>query len=202
MKQLISIIFASLIIFSCAQKTNRKENELLKKENDLLKREIEINKKEQEPKLVPVASNANQLSNKKLEFKTYRNSNRQFKIDYPSFLIMMAPPENGDGREFISDGGEVKLLVYSSYSQDESISDLYNQEIKDANYTITYKVAKSNWYVISGIDKENNKKFYKKVYYSNQGGGQVRTMFLEYPQTRQNDFDLIIPRLIQTFKDI
>ena len=197
MRYLFFICLFTLTIFSCQENNNSKEKELLEKENELLKRENELMRNENSNVINTPKDNSNQF-----EYKTYYNSNRQFKIDYPSFLTMGPAPENGDGREFISDGGEIRLWTYSTYYTDQSISQLYFQELNDENYTITYKVLKTNWYVVSGIDNENGKEFYKKVYYSNQDGGQIRTMFLQYPQTKEKDFDIIIPKMVQTFKDI
>ncbi|MFM7671884.1 MAG: hypothetical protein ACKO6Q_04750 [Bacteroidota bacterium] len=135
------------------------------------------------------------------EYKTYYNRSRMFKIDYPSFLTMGQGSQNGDGREFYGSGGIV-LSVSSSYYTDLSISDRYYNEFADKSQYIEYKVLRPNWYVVSGTSRQTGKEFYKKVYYSNTYGDQIRTMSLEYPKSRMDDFDVIIPRLIQSFKDM
>lgn len=202
MKYKFIFVLISLTILSCEQKNNLKESELIQKENGLLKREIEVIKKENALQ-IPITKDSNsEISNKKLEFKTFYNYNRDFKIDYPAFLTMGAASENADGRDFITNGGEISLYAYSSYNMDKSISELYNEELRNDNYTLTYKVLKSNWYVISGVDNSNRKEFYEKVFFSSKYGNQIRTMILEYPKTKQKDFDIIIPRLLKSFKDI
>ena len=141
-------------------------------------------------------------SNISVEFKTYQNADRRFKIDYPSFLTIGDRAENDDGRDFKSDGGEICLWAYSSYNMGQSISELFSQELQDKNFSITYKIIKSKWYVVSGINNKNGKEFYKKVYFSDFEGNQIRTMEIEYPQSKHSDFDVIITRLVQSFKDI
>lgn len=189
MKYMMLLLFSFLL--GCNERGKDGSARDLERENDLLKNEIELLKENQN----------NRNSDRRFQYKTYYNTDRQFKIDYPSFLTMGAAPQNGDGREFISDGGEIRLWVHSSYYTDEPLAAQYNQELNDQSVTITYKVLRDNWYVISGIDNDTDKLFYKKVYYS-RNVDQIRTMYLSYPQTKQNEFDIIIPHLIKTFKDI
>jgi hypothetical protein len=106
---------------------------------------------------------------------------------------------NADGRSFYTSGRTVELNVWSSYT-DDSMNSLYNDDMYDDNYTITYKSYKSSWYVISGVNRANGKIFYKKVYYSN-AAGEVRTMILEYPASRKSVIDPLISRIQQSFKD-
>lgn len=133
------------------------------------------------------------------EFKTYYNRSRGYKIDYPAFLTMGPASENADGRSFYTSGRMVELNVWSSYTN-ESINSLFNDDLNESNYTITYKSYKSSWYVISGVNRANGKIFYKKVYYSNTEG-EVRTMILEYPAARKSLIDPLISRIQQSFKD-
>ncbi|MFN5641070.1 MAG: hypothetical protein ACK4V4_07080 [Sphingobacteriales bacterium] len=137
--------------------------------------------------------------NQSTEFKTYYNRSRGYKIDYPAFLVMGPASANADGRSFYTSGRTVELNVWSSYT-DDSMNSLYNDDMYDDNYTITYKSYKSSWYVISGVNRANGKIFYKKVYYSN-AAGEVRTMILEYPASRKSVIDPLISRIQQSFKD-
>lgn len=134
------------------------------------------------------------------EFRTYYNNSRGYKIDYPAFLTAGPVADNGDGRRFYTSGRVIELAVWSSYT-DNSINSLYNDDLYDTNYTITYKSYKSSWYVISGVNRANGKIFYKKVYYSSNEG-EVRTMILEYPAQRKSQIDPLISRIQQSFKDI
>ena len=138
-------------------------------------------------------------------FKTYTNSSRNFTIDYPSFLTMGSESENGDGRDFINNGGEIKIIASSSnFTENEgSMENRYKDDLNSDDYDITYKRSiTSNWYVVSGTIKKNDKAFYIKVYFSNLYGPQIRTLYMEYPKNKKREFDNIIPIMLKSFKDI
>ena len=117
-------------------------------------------------------------------YKTYVNSQRNFMIKYPSFLTMGRSSETNDGRSFTADGGAVYVSATSSYftNYEGSMQSRYADDLNNTDYYINYKrPLSSNWYVVSGIKRSNNKVFYKKVYLSNSyNGTQIRTMYLEY----------------------
>jgi hypothetical protein len=138
--------------------------------------------------------------NQVTEFKTYYNRSRGYKIDYPSFLTMGSGSENADGRTFYSNGRAIQLEVWSRYSE-ESIKNLYYGDLNNDRYTITYKTLQSSWYVVSGVNLNNGKIFYKKVYYS-INESEVRNMILEYPSTRKSQIDPLISRIQKSFSDL
>ena len=41
-----------------------------------------------------------------------------------------------------------------------------------------------------------------KVYSSTKYEGEIRTMILEYPQIKHEEYQLLIPRIVDSFKDI
>lgn len=138
-------------------------------------------------------------------YKTYVNSQRNFMIKYPSFLTVGRSSEAKDGRSFTADGGAVYVSATSSYftNYEGSMQSRYADDLNDRDYYITYKrPLSSNWYVVSGIKRSNNKVFYKKVYLSNSyNGTQIRTMYLEYPNSWTVTFDEVIPVMLKSFKD-
>ncbi len=139
------------------------------------------------------------------EYKSYVNYSRNFMIKYPSFLTMGRGSENGDGRSFTANGGAVYVSATSSYftTDEGSMQNRYWDDLNDRDYYITYKrPLSSNWYVVSGTKRSNNKVFYKKVYLSNGSNGtQIRTMYLEYPTSWTTTFDEVIPVMLRSFKD-
>jgi hypothetical protein len=138
-------------------------------------------------------------------YKTYTNYSRNFMIKYPSFLTMGRGSENGDGRSFTANGGAVYVSATSSYftTDEGSMQNRYWDDLNNRDYYVTYKrPLSSNWYVVSGTKRSNNKVFYKKVYYSNSSNGtQIRTMYLEYPISWTATFDEVIPVMLKSFKD-
>ena len=138
-------------------------------------------------------------------YKTYVNSQRNFMIKYPSFLTMGRSSETNDGQSFTANGGAVYVSATSSYftTFEGSMQSRYADDLNDRDYYITYKrPLSSNWYVVSGIKRSNNKVFYKKVYLSKSyNGTQIRTMYLEYPNSWTTIFDEVLPVMLRSFKD-
>jgi hypothetical protein len=138
-------------------------------------------------------------------YKTYVNSQRNFMIKYPSFLTVGRSSETKDGRSFTADGGAVYVSATSSYftNHEGSMQSRYADDLNNTDYYINYKrPLSSNWYVVSGIKRSNNKVFYKKVYLSNSyNGTQIRTMYLEYTNSWTATFDEVIPVMLKSFKD-
>lgn len=138
-------------------------------------------------------------------YKTYVNSQRNFMIKYPSFLTMGKSSETNDGRSFTASGGAVLVSVTSSYftNYEGSMQSRYADDLNDRDYQITFKrPLSSNWYIVSGIKRSNNKVFYKKVYLSNgYNGTQIRTLYLEYPNSWIATFDEVMPEMLRSFKD-
>ena len=138
-------------------------------------------------------------------YKTYVNSQRNFMIKYPSFLTMGRSSETNDGQSFTANGGAVYVSATSSYftNYEGSMQSRYADDLNNTDYYINYKrPLSSNWYVVSGIKRSNNKVFYKKVYISNSyNGTQIRTMYLEYPNSWTVTFDEVIPVMLKSFKD-
>ncbi|WP_418602697.1 DnaJ domain-containing protein [Hwangdonia sp.] len=142
------------------------------------------------------------IQNNKVEFVTFNNTLRGYKIDYPkTWQPKGLPPTNGDGRTF-NNNRNTELTVYSGINVfNTTLAEEFEKELKNNDYNITYKIIKDNWYVISGFTLNNDKEFYKKVYRSEKYDEQ-RTMFLSYDVENHNEMQKTIPVLIKTFKDI
>lgn len=62
--------------------------------------------------------------------------------------------------------------------------------------TITYKIRRDNWFVISGIGKNSNNIFYLKGYY---GEKYFSKLLMIYPQEFKNEFDNYVPEISKSF---
>lgn len=86
-------------------------------------------------------------------YKTYHNARFDYRVLYPTFLIMEPPPENNDGRQFHSSDGKILFAVWGSYNAlEQSLKDKYDerlQMLKDDGEQVDYKVLKDTFYVIS-----------------------------------------------------
>ena len=86
----------------------------------------------------------------------YTNARFGFALPVPPAMKAQRPPDNGDGMEFNSLDGKVKLIGYGSFNID-GIGDVearWNSALEEPNRTITYKRKTEGWYVVSGVTKE------------------------------------------------
>lgn len=130
-------------------------------------------------------------------FKTYCNARFAFCIDYPSTLVMQAPPDNDDGRTFKSKDSKVQMLVYgSNNSLMEKLETRFLAESTSSDTRkVTYKLFKADSFVISGL--EHGKVFYEKVLFKND---EYKTFLISYPRTLKKIYDPITAKITVSFK--
>lgn len=135
-------------------------------------------------------------------YRTYVNKRFSYIISYPSdILIPQGEAANHDGQRFISKDGRVEMAVYGTNNvSDESIEEKYQEESQDQpdespGRTVTYKVLKGNWFVISGTEGDNI--FYQKTILK---GDAFLTFTISYPKTSKDPFDKITERIVRSFK--
>jgi hypothetical protein len=108
--------------------------------------------------------------------------------------------DSDDGRTFTGYSGRASRLVYSTY-YDQDLDTRYYEDVTDRQSIVTYKIRKSNWYVVSGYSKITDNEFYKKVYYS-PTYSDFKVLYFEYPHSLSSVFDVFIRVMIKSFKDI
>lgn len=96
-------------------------------------------------------------------FATYNNERFGYSIEYPSDLLkMQPPPENGDGRSFVSTYGSTEMIVWGEYNaSDKTWQEEYESELKGFGSKPTYAVFRPGWFVISGI--KDGRIYYQKT---------------------------------------
>jgi hypothetical protein len=139
------------------------------------------------------------------KFVTYNNERFAYSISYPSDLLRMEPPpENGDGRSFVSGDGSVQMLVWGEYNAAEKTwQEEYDLELKGFGSKPTYSLFKPGWYVISGI--KDGKIFYQKTLRRtlHQKLGNLDVFFtftIAYPKSAATKMDPIVEQISASFK--
>ena len=130
----------------------------------------------------------------------YTNHYYNYSIDYPSFLIPQGESQNGDGQSFVH--LTTQLTVYKHFALDEelSINEIYNQAVKyytDNNSDIVYKVQKTEFFVISGLQNDNI--FYRRTIIDNKSGRYL-TGILIFDKSQKELFDEIISHIFSSMK--
>jgi hypothetical protein len=117
--------------------------------------------------------------------KTYRNGRFGFSLEVPATLDAGEPPTNGDGQSFASKDGKATLKVAGAPGL--SLQAVYEMALEDSSAQVTYKVAKSNWYVVSGFLGE--KVFYEKAIAK---GDTVAILRFEFPKAEKAVYDPVV----------
>lgn len=148
-------------------------------------------------------------------YRQYVNSRFGFSLEYPAeILFMQPPPENNDGRKFLSDNEEASMLIYGTYTLlpiNDEIDDsnllknvennyyytLYNDY---GNANVTYKVLKESkgLYIVSGII--NDKIFYKRVQLVANSEPYFMVFMIEYPIIDKDIYNKIIEIVIKSIE--
>ncbi len=128
------------------------------------------------------------------ELSEYYNERFSFRLKYPSQkLIPLPQPANGDGQEFLSGDGKIKLLVYGNeINSNESLEQVFNREIDN---TVSYKTINKNnhWFVISGI--RNNEIYYLKKFLKNDAW---ITYIISFPTSMKSIGASLIDQTVNT----
>jgi hypothetical protein len=127
-------------------------------------------------------------------WKTYFNERFAYSVCYPSDLLTPGPEAaDGDGRNFVGDL-KVELIVYGS-NWDGTLTDSINLDLAHLSGTVTYKVIKTDWYVLSG--QNMGYVFYTKTVHVN---GQFKSVRLTYPEAQATTWNSITARISACFE--
>lgn len=131
------------------------------------------------------------------DYRTYVNERFGFSIAYPAnYLIPQRPlPTNGDGCRFLSRDGRAEMIVYGHYNAlDQTLDEIAQGEQKPGR-TITYRVIKGKWFVLSGY--EGKKVFYQKTV---QRDDVIQTFHLEADRELQAFLQPMTEKIAKSFK--
>jgi hypothetical protein len=124
----------------------------------------------------------------------YRNARFGYSLCYPGkLLIPQRESENGDGRKFLAKDGS-ELAAWGAYNvMDNTVAQQMQDAIsgvqKDGG-TVTYQVAKGDWFVISG--ELGGKVYYQKTL---RHEDQFASFRLTYSRDAAGRYDLIVRQL-------
>ncbi len=132
-------------------------------------------------------------------WKLYENARFGYRALYPDFLIPGEESENGDGRNFLSGDGSVKLVVFGAYNTQNMGIDEYRSTLLSefkGHDNIGYGPRGNSWFVLSGL--RGGKIYYEKVLFA-YGGRIVNAFSLTYPEDGKHAFDPIVTGIEKNF---
>src|SRR5215467_11780823 len=100
-----------------------------------------------------------------IKYDNYNNDRFFFSVDYPTDLLkMQPPPENEDGRTFLSTDNQVEMRVWGQYNAlSESLRQRYLTTLKGFDTKPSYIILDRSSFVISGV-KEKKIVYIKTMY--------------------------------------
>ena len=132
---------------------------------------------------------------------TYVNDRFGARIAYPADLfVMQPPPENDDGRTFVSFDG-AKILVFGGYNVDKETPASKRAALDGPDYaSASYNASGRNWFVVSGhrtIDGVDSI-FYEK-YIVSTASETIHSLIVTYPAKSKTGYDPIVDRIAASF---
>jgi len=131
-------------------------------------------------------------------WKPYKNDRFGTVLEVPSSLIQLPPPQNGDGRNWVSEEGNTELVVYAGYwnVQSESFTEYrqwYKQMMIERGASVTYEANDDGWFVLSGLFKQFV--YYVRVNQSARCPSIAHTVELSYLKEEKSQYDPWAERL-------
>ena len=136
-----------------------------------------------------------------------KHSPGTFSIELPAEMKLsemydQSSPDYSDFEVKLKDGYvimELHSLINSRFEHSNTIKELYDAALSSSKLDITYKMTSSNYFVISGFNKENgNIVYWKRVL----GENFVSDMHIEYIKSRKNDIEQHIGKIAKSFTSL
>lgn len=119
-------------------------------------------------------------------------------IPVPPGMAALRPPDNGDGQQFATVDGKVTLTSWGAFNVDGNgdLETNWQAALARPGRTITYKVKKAGWYVVSGVMKDGTG-FYERYTATDK---HVAGWELTYPQAEEKKYALWVERIAKGYQ--
>jgi hypothetical protein len=122
-------------------------------------------------------------------WRSYHNDRFGTTADIPAAWRMQPPPENDDGRIFVSPDGRGEIIVNGNCAGVVDPDELGYRLRPSEGETIAYKQRKGDWAVVSGT--KGDRIFYRKTLLS--CGGEIANNFsIQYPASEKSRYDSVV----------
>ena len=129
-------------------------------------------------------------------WKSYWNERFGYEVIYPASLKAGPTSLNGAGKSFFSKKKEFQLSTGGHNKRsEETLADLFNDELKERGKAVQYKVLKKSWFVISGVEK-SGQEFYIKEFV---GHGIFVGFTITYPHAKSKIYNPVVTQIEKSF---
>jgi hypothetical protein len=133
-------------------------------------------------------------------WERYRSERFGYSLLFPADLLSpREESQNGQGVEFVSEDGRIRLKVLVVYNEDRVTPEQYRAAlIKEfPQYgAIEYGPMGQSWFVLSGV--RGSSIYYQKVMFA-CGGRLINAFALTYPEERKGAYDPIVTSIEKNF---
>jgi hypothetical protein len=134
------------------------------------------------------------------EWEWYRSERFGYSLLFPADLVSpREEAQNGQGLEFASGDGSIRLKVLVVYNEDRVSLEQYRTAIikEFPQYgAIQYGPRGQSWFVLSGV--RGSSIYYQKIVFV-CGGSVINAFALTYPEERKHAFDGIVTTIEKNF---
>lgn len=144
-------------------------------------------------------SGKTQAQDKQVSYESYYNTQNDYQVDYPDFLIPQGEADNRDGQKFIAEDGVGQMWVYYAAKMDietgdsPTIQQAFEEDLQGKN--VTAKKLYDNYYTIAG--KLEGDKLFEQYTISEMGS--YFTIWFQFDKKDAALFDEIIKHVTESF---
>lgn len=200
MKKQYTPLFCLLLLFLACTQNDSKQKELELKQKELDLKERELNMRENQTTETKPETNAQNPAQKTAYLKTF--SGTGFSVSLPTSLNITPRFDdksttcdyrvtNDKGVELL----QLKSLLNSRFETTD-IEELYQAALAQSNVDIAYQQQKSNWFVISGYDRNTGNVIYWRRAVGNRYISDLR---MDYPKSSEADIYPYIASISKSF---
>jgi len=135
-------------------------------------------------------------------WRTYVDPARGTAVEYPAgvFPVEAGAPERGSGREFRTEDGRARLIVYTLPNEERRNPRSYlERHLVFAPQALEYTRVTRRFFAISGV--RDNDVFYSRCNFPHRQCGDMRCIFLQYPHRETTDWDAIVTRISLSLRE-
>jgi hypothetical protein len=134
------------------------------------------------------------------EFATYTNKRFGFTLSYPTARFRPQEPLSEEGRLWVSQDGNARLLAGALPNADGMTLKDYRQFVLHESYpgaVIDYAPIRGSWFVVSGT--RDGTMFYERVTFT-CGGKLINSWALLYPAAERAAYDRVVEQVARSYR--
>jgi len=125
-----------------------------------------------------------------------------FSVNLPTTFESVLVDSSPDYCDYETSIGSVKIIEFTSLNisrfEIDNISDLYARAVEGTKLNVSYKIQKSNWFIISGTNLDGNIVYWKRVV----GDNFISDLYIEYNNSQRNIIEPYLGEISRSFKSL